>query len=442
MISIKDELELYFKNIPHVNNYVVLGIKDNNNIHKEWIALILETCNDLSLEEQNEINNEINKAMNKLPKGIEINKIYYTHESLPKANDMKVKRMEVKKQIELHNQHTQWGYVFLVLGILSFAVYAAVFKYFGEGALLFRAISKVVTNVCFIVFAVEGAMVNKSLRNRRMILVLTLYAIGDVLAIFTLISTGITYLIGHLLLIYSLYVTVLITKKNISWFIGIIGLSFLIIIALFKWNLNASYIYLAYAFILASKIALTISSPTYLIASIVFSLSDIVGLLRTVFFGSSVYIFNMLTLVVYYVGIILYAFTTYRYEAKPVVTWRNMTVLARNLTRAGVHFCFTQGWGKDIAAGKYLAMHSDAYIAANINDKAKMEKILTKMEYEITECFDEFNLYVYYSELFGYLNISLREFTSNGVILGKKEYQIMKCPSIFLKEGIPAILTH
>ena len=282
-------------------------------------------------------------------------------------------------------------------------------------------------------------MNNRSLRNRILIIVLIIYAFGDISAIFSVVLGGIFYLSGHLLLIYSLYVTTLITKKHIVCFCAFASFLTLILFVLFHDDLKSFSIYFLYSIILSLKFALAISYPKYFIASLVFALSDIVGVIRLAYFDDSIFIFNVFTLAVYYAGIALYALNAYDYQTKPVVTWSNMTVLSRNLLDKDIRFCFTHGWGKDIANGKYLAMHSDAYIAVDRNDKDKLEKNLPKMEYKTVDYFDGCNLYVYYSELFGYLNVSFRHFTENGVILGKKEYKIKNYKSIFLKVGIPAI---
>ena len=330
-------------------------------------------------------------------------------------------------------------YLLLILGALSFVVYLTLFHQFGKSKPLLLALNKLVTNAGFIGFALMGTMENRSLRNAKLIEALIFYAVGDIIAIFSVPVGGIFYLTGHLVLIRSLYITTLIQRKNVIWYIILAVSGTLLLLYMFRNNLGSAPIYVIYGLILNSKLALAISNPIYLVASIVFTLSDILGVYRVINYGDSFFGLYIITIGTYYAGIVLYAFSAYRYEAKPVVTWSNLTVLARNMTRGGVHFCFTQGWGRDIAAGKYLAMHSDAYIAADIGDKTEAEKILSRMEYKMTDSFEECNMYVYYSELFGFLNISFRTFTEDGVILGKREYAIKNCRSIFLKTGIPAI---
>lgn len=330
--------------------------------------------------------------------------------------------------------------MFLVLGVLSFIVYSVFFYFFRESRLLLLAFNKLVTNAGFIGFALIGTMQTRSLRNIKLIEVLIFYALGDVLSVYSVPAGGILYLAGHLVLIRSLYITTLVTRKNVIWFVIIAVFSALALLILFRDNPGMVPVYMLYALILTLKLSLTISNPIYFIASLVFFLSDALGVYRSLNFGASRFGFCTVTLAIYYASIVIFAFASYKYEAKPVVTWNNMTVLARNMAKGGVRFCFTYGWGKDIAAGKYMAMHSDAYIAVDISDKVKAEQILSRMEYKLTESFDEFNLHVYYSNLFGFLNVSFRTFTEDGIILGKKVYRIKNCRSLFLKSGIPVII--
>ena len=268
-------------------------------------------------------------------------------------------------------------YLFLLLGLLSFAVYLTLFYHLGKSKPLVLACNKLVTNAGFIGFALMGTMENRSLRNRKLIEALIFYAVGDIIAIYSVPVGGVFYLTGHFVLIRSLYITTLIQRKNVIWYIILATAGTLALLFMFRNDLGSVPIYAIYGLILNAKLALAISNPLYLVASIIFTLSDALGVYRVINYGDSFFGLYIITIGTYYTGIVLYALTAYRYEAKPVVTWSNMTVLARNMTRGGVRFCFTQGWGRDIAAGRYAAMHSDAYISADIRDKAEAEKILS-----------------------------------------------------------------
>ena len=93
-----DELEIYFKDLPHVNNLSVLGIKKNAKSFDEDVCLVLELDNQVTDEDIRLIKEEVN--MTKLPHGVKIHNIYLAKGKLPLANSMKVKRFVIKKAIE------------------------------------------------------------------------------------------------------------------------------------------------------------------------------------------------------------------------------------------------------------------------------------------------------------------------------------------------------
>lgn len=92
-----DELEIYFKDLPHVNHLSVLGVAKKNS-KDENVALVLEMDNQVTDEDLANIKAEVEKI--KLPHGVKINCIYLSKGKLPLANNMKVKRFVIKKAIE------------------------------------------------------------------------------------------------------------------------------------------------------------------------------------------------------------------------------------------------------------------------------------------------------------------------------------------------------
>lgn len=94
-----DELELYFKEIPGIINFSVLGIKKAKKDHKEMVALVAQVANG-EKEETDKILEAIKAAGKKLPNGVAIEKVYFTTTPLPTANNMKVKRHVIKEAIE------------------------------------------------------------------------------------------------------------------------------------------------------------------------------------------------------------------------------------------------------------------------------------------------------------------------------------------------------
>ena len=93
-----DELELAYKNVPHISNLCVLGVKKDK--HNESIVLVLEIDNSTTDEEFEEVKKQVLEISQDLPKHAKIDDIYLAKNKLPMANNMKVKRFVVRKAIE------------------------------------------------------------------------------------------------------------------------------------------------------------------------------------------------------------------------------------------------------------------------------------------------------------------------------------------------------
>ncbi len=95
-----DELEIYFKDLPHVSHLSILGVKKKNS-QDEDVCLILELDNqatDANIEEIKKLVKGI-----KLPHNVKIGNIYLAKGKLPLSNNMKVRRFVIKKAIEENN---------------------------------------------------------------------------------------------------------------------------------------------------------------------------------------------------------------------------------------------------------------------------------------------------------------------------------------------------
>lgn len=95
-----DELEIFFKTLPHVTHLCVLGVKNGKGAHEEDIVLVLEIDNSTSEEELNVVKEKIKEIVPTLPHKVVISQIYLARGKLPLANNMKVKRYLLKKGIE------------------------------------------------------------------------------------------------------------------------------------------------------------------------------------------------------------------------------------------------------------------------------------------------------------------------------------------------------
>ena len=93
-----DELEMYFKGLPLVNNLSILGTVSKDKALHEDITLVLELDDKATEEGIKELEKTILSI--KLPHDSKIDHIYLAKNRLPIANNMKVKRFVIKKEIE------------------------------------------------------------------------------------------------------------------------------------------------------------------------------------------------------------------------------------------------------------------------------------------------------------------------------------------------------
>ena len=93
-----DELEMYFKGLPLITNLSILGTVSKDKALHEDITLVLELDDKATEEEIKELEKTIKEV--KLPHDVKIDHIYLAKNRLPIANNMKVKRFVIKKEIE------------------------------------------------------------------------------------------------------------------------------------------------------------------------------------------------------------------------------------------------------------------------------------------------------------------------------------------------------
>ena len=93
-----DELEIYFKDLPFVSNLSVLGVVSKDKALHEDIVLVLEIDDKATEEGIKDLEKTIKEI--KLPHDVKIDQIYLAKNHLPMANNMKVKRFVIKKEIE------------------------------------------------------------------------------------------------------------------------------------------------------------------------------------------------------------------------------------------------------------------------------------------------------------------------------------------------------
>ena len=95
-----DEIESYFKEIPHIANVCVVGVRKGRSQH-ETITCIFEINNDVDDDALDEIKKTVNDINNTLQNEKRVGEFLISKDRLPLTASMKVKRFEVKELLKI-----------------------------------------------------------------------------------------------------------------------------------------------------------------------------------------------------------------------------------------------------------------------------------------------------------------------------------------------------
>jgi acyl carrier protein len=90
-----DEIESYFKSIPHVTNTCVVGVRKGKS-SDETITLILEVDNEISTEEFGSLKSKVQEVNIGLSNEKQVKDVFIIRDKLPISNNLKVRRFQVK----------------------------------------------------------------------------------------------------------------------------------------------------------------------------------------------------------------------------------------------------------------------------------------------------------------------------------------------------------
>ena len=104
-----DELEDKFTSLEGINQFTVMGVKKSADSIYENITLVLETSNEINDREYiGRLLEQVNAANSMLPVFKKISSILITKEALPLSNGIKVKRTEIKRQLESDSESMKY----------------------------------------------------------------------------------------------------------------------------------------------------------------------------------------------------------------------------------------------------------------------------------------------------------------------------------------------
>jgi len=91
-----DEIESYFKSIPHVTNTCVMGVRKGKTMD-ETITLIFEIDNEISTEEFTTLKSKVDQINIGLANEKRVEDVFVIKDKLPISNNLKVRRFQVKE---------------------------------------------------------------------------------------------------------------------------------------------------------------------------------------------------------------------------------------------------------------------------------------------------------------------------------------------------------
>ena len=210
---------------------------------------------------------------------------------------------------------------FLIAAVVFFFVAFEVVR-LGWGEIqetyILRFVLASLLNISILVSAIIGERLNSQKRNRVIILVLFFYAVADMLALnsswfripWKVFLIGACYMTGHILLLILLYKTGNVSRFQYLIFFLVTAVAAAILLA-DRNNLNNWPIFIIYAATLAAVFAFSLKNRYYCFGCVVFLLGDLIGLGHMTLPEMNNPFAHVLSLGIYYMGMMGFASSTY-----------------------------------------------------------------------------------------------------------------------------------
>lgn len=237
---------------------------------------------------------------------------------------------------------------------------------------------KIIINTVLINIALIGMEHKKGYFDKKLLIVLILYAVGDIVATFSPWASGPLYTIGHILMVIILQKKTYIHKIHYVLFVLLYILNAYLV---FKCNPGV-VIFIAILFYIIPLVAfmvISFNSPFYMLAGLVFVISDVTGLFSTVVLEKWwTYIISNL---IYYIAIMLISLSTFVVQEKQIVTFSEMMTVVKKLQKHNVRFWLAGSWNAGISWGMYFSQYKDIYIICDESSLNNLNDALREMTY-------------------------------------------------------------
>ncbi|MBR0162208.1 MAG: hypothetical protein IJQ02_13120 [Oscillospiraceae bacterium] len=230
---------------------------------------------------------------------------------------------------------------------------------------------------------------NRRKRNQLLFISLVFYALADALAAVNFVWSAPIYVIGHLVLIYNLTQTGMITKGQHRLVFALLAFGILLLM-IFNRQITAAIeenfssvagirhliigVWIFYMWILWSKLSFSLRNRYYLASAILFIASDVLAAFRVISILPEVPYFDVPC---YFLGIMFYALSAFACREKEVVTFFDVADINRKLREVGVYYCLYGKWALNLSVKRYDRQEKNYELAYDVTQRDAMLSVLT-----------------------------------------------------------------
>lgn len=257
------------------------------------------------------------------------------------------------------------------IGIIIFIVNNTVLFFVNEEAYFWPRLGmKTMTDLCWFGGAMLGTRYYPTKRNMLLMPTLFFYVLGDIAVFFSVPVGGILYAFGHFFMIWAILETTYIRRwQKITYVITLLLPA--ILLPLYVDDVRVLIIGILYGAIVTAVMALSLSNRFFWLAGVVFTLSDLTGLLRLSLLDNK--FTYVITTFIYFAAFFMLCISVYSIHRKEVVTMRDLFSMLKSAAKRGVRFWVAGSW----ALGLLKSDSRYAYEAIDlVYDGAKEEEFL------------------------------------------------------------------
>lgn len=277
-----------------------------------------------------------------------------------------------------------------------------------------RIIIKFIINAVLINIALIGMERVRQEYDRKLIQILILYALGDMASEWSVPIVASFYGVGHILFVLLLYKTTYIGKEKII-IAALLAAATAAAAALLHIEALANpwifVVFVLYESVTWLFFVCAFRNPFYVLSGIVFVLSDITGLVRIAYFN--IWWTYIITLFVYYLAIMLIAFSAFLTSKKMAVSLPEFRSMILTFQKNAVRFWVGGSWNINLLTSFEKAEIKDSVFVCDNSTISELQEALCELGYleRGERCDRSAELY---NDKYGFIRILLLDWGENG----------------------------